>query len=404
MPVASDSGFTKIEGADQLETLVSEARTGGIAGIDTEFLREKTYRARLCLLQVSTREGVYIIDPLNGMDLAPIAGLVGDPDVEVVVHAGRQDFEIFAQEFGVSPTGVFDTQIAAGFAGYGASLPYGRLVQEITGAELAKAESYTDWCKRPLTEKQMKYAANDVRYLIPIADKLKDELVRDGRIDWIADEMAYLEDASLYSNPPLEAWKRVSGRGGLSGRQQAILRELAAWREEAAARRNIPRGWVVKDQSLVEVARRSPDTVGALKSIRGFPAKEAERSFEAIRTAIDDGNASDPITGGKRPSRTAQARARTLAGLADAIVRSRAEAAGIATELVATRSEMEALLMDAFGRRAEPNGHRLLQGWRRHLVGDAIVALAEGRIAVRSTDKPPYIEEVPLERSDDHGE
>lgn len=394
--------LVKVESAEQVDLIAKEARSHGIVGIDTEFLREKTYRARLCLLQISTRDGVYVLDPLDdSIDPRPVAELVGDDEVEVVVHAGRQDFEIFDQEWGIVPKRVFDTQVAAGFAGYGASLPYGRLVQEITGTELAKAESYTDWCKRPLTDKQMKYAANDVRYLIAIADRLKDELVAGGRIEWIADEMAYLEDPALYRSPPEEAWRRVSGRGGLSGKQLATLREVAAWREEAAERRNIPRGWVVKDQSLVEVARRAPDSVAALKSIRGFPAKEAERSFSEIAAAIERARSAEPISPKKRPSRTAITRARTLSGLADAIVRSRAEQAGIATELVATRSEMEALLIDAFNGRVDENDNRLLQGWRRSLAGDAVVALAEGRLAVRSTEKPPYIEEVPMDRSTD---
>lgn len=402
MSAKTGQDLVKIETADQVEQVVAEARSHGIVGIDTEFLREKTYRARLCLLQISTRDGVYVLDPLDdSLDPKPIAELVADEGVEVVVHAGRQDFEIFDQEWGVTPKRVFDTQVAAGFAGYGASLPYGRLVQEIAGVELAKAESYTDWCKRPLSEKQMTYAANDVRFLIVIADRLKDELVQGGRIEWIADEMAYLEDVDLYKSPPEEAWRRVSGRGGLSGKQLAVLREVAAWREETAARRNIPRGWVVKDQSLVEVARRQPESASALKSIRGFPAKEAERSHGEIAAAIERGRSAEPISPKKRPSRTAITRARTLSGLADAIVRSRAEQAGIATELVATRSEMEALLIDAFHGRADENGHRLLQGWRRPLAGDAVVALAEGRLAVRSTDKPPYIEEVPLDRGED---
>lgn len=387
---------TLVAGTAELDRLASEALEHSIIGMDTEFLRERTYRARLCLLQISTRKGVYILDPLEGTELKAIAELVGDDRTEVVVHAGRQDFEIFSQDLGVVPRRVFDVQIAAGFTGYGASLPYGRLVREITGVDLTKGESYTDWCKRPLTETQLTYAANDVRYLIAIADRLKDELVAGGRNEWIGDEMARLEDPALYTDPPEEAWQRVSGRGSLSGGQLAVLKELAAWREETAARRNVPRGWVLKDQSLVEVARRSPATPDAMKAIRGFPSKEVDRSFPALKRAIERGRSAEPLRSGRRPSRTAQARARTLSGIADALVRARADAAGIATELVATRGEMEMLLLDVFGGQSNPEGHKLLQGWRRELAGDAVLALAEGRMAVRSSDKPPYIEEVPL--------
>lgn len=364
-------------------------------------MREKTYRSRLCFVQMATRDNIYLVDPVDGLDLEPVAKLIADAAIEIVVHAGRQDFEIFYEQFGVAPTSVFDVQVAAGFAGYGASLPYGRLVKEIAGHDLEKGASYTDWCRRPLTGEQLRYAADDVRYLLAVAARLKDDLTKGNRIGWVADEMAYLEDASLYDNDPREAWLRVSGRGSLSGRQQAILREVAAWREETAARRDIPRGWVIKDQSLVELARRAPRSVASLKDIRGFPAKEAGRSGEEILAAVARGREAPEVARAARPSRSAQQRARTLSGLADAIVRSRCERARIATELVVTRAELEALLIDVFGGRAEPDRHRLLRGWRKELAGDAVVALAQGRIGVRSTARPPYIEEVPLDRKQD---
>jgi ribonuclease D len=401
LPSKDETRTSFVRSAPELERVAEEARVKGTAGLDTEFMREKTYRARLCLVQISTRDGIYLIDPLDDLDLEPVAKLVADDSVQIVVHAGRQDFEIFFERFGVTPARIFDVQIAAGFAGLGASLPYGRLVKEVMGRDLEKAASYTDWCRRPLTDEQVQYAADDVRYLLAVADRLKDKLTKGRRIDWIEDEMAYLEDPSLYEYDPEEAWRRVSGRGGLSGRQQAILRELAAWRERTAARRDLPRGWVIKDQSLVEAARRAPSSVRALKDLRGFPAKEAERSGEELLEAIERGRKAPELRSPKRPSRSAQLRARTLSGLADAIVRSRCEHAGIATELVATRGELEDLLLAVFAGDLSPERHRTLRGWRKDLVGDAVVALAEGRIAVRSTPEPPYIEEVPLGTTED---
>lgn len=380
----------------ELLDVVAEARERGAFGIDTEFMREKTYRAKLCLVQVATRDGIYLIDPLDGLTLDPIAELIADPEVQTVVHAGRQDFEIFFERFGSVPTGVFDVQLAAGFSGYGASLPYGRLVEMVTGTALTKGESYTDWCRRPLTNAQLKYAADDVRYLLVITDVLQDKLRISGRLEWAMDEMRFFEDRALYELDRDEVWRKVSGRGNLSGRQVAVLRELAAWREEAAARRDIPRGWVIKDQTLVEIARRSPRSVSDLKNARGLPPKEAERSGAAILDAIARGQDGPSVSVPSGPSRSAQVRARTLSGLADAIVRSRCEAAGIAAELVSTRSELESLLADVFDGGPDPSKHRLLQGWRKDLAGDAVVDLAAGRIAVRSIDKPPYIEEVPL--------
>lgn len=387
-PVLDDPG--------SLEAVVEEAKSGSRFGLDTEFLREKTYRARLCLVQVSTTKGVYLLDPLGGLDLAPLAALIADEGVEVIVHAGRQDFELFYERYGAVPRAVFDVQVAAAFAGYGASLPYGRVVEALTGTSLVKGESYTDWCKRPLTTAQLSYAADDVRYLIQMSDKLRSKLGKLGRLDWCLDEMAFYESAAAYEVDPAEVWRKVSGRGGLSGRQMAALRELARWREESAARRDLPRGWVVKDQTLIEIARRMPADREALKGIRGINPREAERSASGVLDAIEKSKSSPPTESIPGPPRAAQSRARLLSGLADAVVRARCEAAGMATELVSTRGELEGLLADVFGGKVDPSQHRLLQGWRKELAGDAVVALAEGRVAVRSIDRPPYVEEVEL--------
>ena len=381
---------------DRLRSLAELARSTGCIAFDTEFMRERTYRAKLCLVQLAAAGDIYIVDPLDEVDLAPVAELIADPELEVVVHAGRQDFEIFYERFGAVPARPFDVQIAAGFAGLGSSLPYGRLVHATTGARLAKSESYTDWCRRPLTEAQLRYAGDDVRYLLQAADDVKQRLERHGRMRWALDEMAELCDASAYEVDTAEAWRRIPGRGSLSGRQLAVLRELARWREDAAARRDLPRGWVVKDQSLIEIARRSPSDVAALRSIRGLSAKEAERSGKHILEAVRRGREAPPIDIPRGPGRPAQIRARATAGLADALLRARCEEAGVAPELVATRADLESLLTALFADGSAPPGHRLLQGWRRELFGDDLVSLAQGRVALRAVEGSPYIEEVPL--------
>jgi ribonuclease D len=367
--------------------------------MDTEFMREKTYRARLCLLQIAVGDDIYLVDPLQKVDLAPIAGLIASDDVEIVVHAGRQDFELFYEGFGAVPHRVFDIQIAAGFAGYGSSLSYGRLVEAVLGTRIEKGESYTDWCRRPLTDAQLTYAADDVRYLIPAAETLERELTEKGRLDSIRGEMAALEREETFAIDPNEVYLKVGGRGTLSGKQLGVLRELARWREETASRRDVPRGWVIKDQTLIELARRGPSSIGDLKDIRGLNAKEAERSGRAILQAVTDGRASGAVDRARPPSRTAQARAKMLSGMADAVVRARCEAAGVATELVATRGEVESLLLDLFSGKLDESAHRVLQGWRRELVGDAILGLARGRIGVRAIDRPPYVEEVEVDGS-----
>ena len=199
-----------------------------MVALDTEFLRERTYRARLCLVQLATKDDIWLIDAAVQDDLTSVSGLLSDPSVQIVVHAGKQDLQIFHDAYGVLPRNVFDVQIAAGFAGLGASLPYGRLVSEVLGVRLEKGESYTDWCTRPLTSAQLSYAADDVRYLIQAADLLKAQLSEMERMGWVEEEMAALQTDSSYTSDPGDAWRRVGGRGSLSGRQAAVLKEVCA--------------------------------------------------------------------------------------------------------------------------------------------------------------------------------
>lgn len=376
--------------------IAAEARSAGEIGLDTEFMRERTYRARLCLVQIATPDNVYIVDPLEVQDLSEIAALIADPGVEVVVHAGRQDLEIFFERYDVIPCRIYDIQMAAAFAGLGASLPYGRLVQELTGAKLNKGESYTDWCKRPLTEEQMVYAADDVRYLLEAARELKRRLEQQGRAGWVLEELAALESREAFETDLDEVYKRVGGRGSLTGKQLGVLREVARWREMEAQRRDTPRGWVVKDPTLIEIARRAPTSIGALSKTRGLNAKEAERFGRDILDAIQKGISGQEVKTVKAPPRSAQVRARVLSGPCDAIVRSRCEAANIATELVSTRGELEALLADISAGIKDLSRHRMMRGWRKELAGDHVVAFASGAVSLHATESPPYIEEVGL--------
>ena len=362
--------------------------------LDTEFMRERTYRARLCLVQIAIDQDVFIVDPLDVKDLSAMAELIADPTVEVIVHAGRQDLEIFYEQYGSVPSNIYDVQVAAAFAGYGASLPYGRLVQETTGTRLKKGESYSDWCHRPLTAEQLSYAADDVRYLVEVAERLKGELERQGRATWVREELTALESKDAYEMDLDEAYRRVGGRGSLTGKQLAVLRAVAAWRESEAQRRDMPRGWIVKDPTLVEIARRGPTSVGSLSKIRGLHQREADRFGAQIIRVVKEGLAGEEVQAPKAPPRGAQTRARVLSGPCDAIVRSRCEAAGLATELVSTRGELETLLADVSAGVTDLSRHRLMQGWRRELAGDHVVAFVEGRVSLRAMPQPPYIEEV----------
>lgn len=380
-----------------LQHALDAVRTSGSMALDTEFMREKTYRARLCLVQVAALDHIFLLDPLSSLDLGPLALLIEDPNIEVLVHAGKQDLEIFFEEHGCVPTNVFDVQLAAAFAGYGSSLPYGRLVESVLGMPLEKGESYTDWCRRPLTDAQMRYAADDVRYLPGVATHLKGKLIELKRLEWVKEELKDLERPGSYGIDIDKVWKKVTGRGTLRGGQAAVLRELAMWREEAAARRDLPRGWVLKDPTLIELARRAPSSTSDLRSIRGLNPKEVDRSGDEILAAVERGRKAPKIEFDKSPSKSIQVRARMMSGLADALVRTRCERANIATEVVMTRPELEAVLADVISGVPENGSHRLLQGWRRELAGEAVMGLARGDIALKVVASPPYIQEVELD-------
>lgn len=384
-----------VTGAEGINHAVDAARSRGTMALDTEFMRERTYFARLCLVQVEAAEHIYLIDPLENVDLQPLADALADPAIEVLVHAGKQDLDIFNERHGVVPANVFDVQVAASFAGFGANLPYGRLVEAALGVTLEKGESYTDWCRRPLTEAQLRYAADDVRYLHGIAERLKARLQELDRLEWVREELrSSFEDASAYEAGEETAWRKVAGRGSLKPKQVSVLREVAAWRERAAAQRDLPRGWVVKDPTLIEIARRSPQTADDLRAIRGLNEKEVDRSGRELIEAIRRGKSAPPPEATPQAPRNAQIRARMTIGLADALVRARCERADISSEAVTTRGELEAILTAAFAGTLDESSFRLLRGWRKELAGAAVLDLASGKLGLRVIDNPPYVEET----------
>ena len=379
-----------------LGEVLERCSAAGWVGLDTEFWRERTYRSRLCLAQLAVEDTIFLVDPMADLDMAGVAALIADAHVEIILHSGGQDLELFHEHWGVVPERIFDVQRAAGFAGYGASLAYGNLVNVVLGVSLTKGESYTDWCRRPLTEEQLTYAADDVRYLAAIADLLKERLAGLGRTEWVDEEMRVIEATAGRDVDADSAWRKVGGRGSLSRAQNTVLRELAWWREQSAARRDVPRGWVIKDVTLTEIARRGPSSKKELMGVRGMNPKEVERSGDELIAAVARGKAAPPIELEPTPSKNVQMRARMLAGIADALLRARCEAGQVASELVATRAQVEALLAAVISGGNELSGQRLQQGWRKTLAGDAIVDLARGRIALKVIGHPPYVQEVPL--------
>ena len=361
--------------------LAEEARAAGRIGIDTEFVSEGHYQAQLCLVGVAVGERVALLDPLtDSLDPAPLASVLADPSVEVVVHAGWQDMAILRRVWRCQPRNVFDTQIAAGFAGFSAQAGYGTLLTEALGLKLAKTASFTRWDVRPLTPEQVAYARDDVAHLLPLADALTERLRRSGRLEWAREECRRLEEASDVRDP-LTAYLRLPKVSQLNPVARAVARELAAWRERTAAAEDRPVGTVLGDAALLEIARRRPTTLEGLSRIRGLQPSTIRRRGEQVLAAVQRGIEAGPLRGEPVERQESHPADAPLIALAEALVRARAQAAGLAYELVAARSDL-ARIVNAVRRHHPEPDVRTLRGWRRDLVGEELLRLLEGRLAL----------------------
>ena len=360
--------------------------------IDTEFLREKTYWPKLCLVQLAFGEDAAAIDALApGIDLAPLFGLLDDRDVLKVFHSAAQDMEVFWKVAGRLPAPIFDTQVAAMVCGFGEQAGYATLASRLAGADLDKASQLTDWSLRPLSSRQIKYALSDVTHLCTIYDKLSAQVGENGRATWVSEEMAALTSEDRYLAEPREAWRRIRIRRP-SRRALAVLREVGAWRERKAQQRDLPRNWVLRDEALVEIATHSPRTVKDLERVRGLSAAAARgRDGQALLAAVGEALALSEDQWPELPPRRAPVRGHeTLVALLQALLRLRCEAQGVAPRLVATRDELE--LLAVLDDPSDEPDLRLLKGWRRDLFGDDALALKDGRLAL--TGEGPGVREV----------
>ncbi|HTU27943.1 MAG TPA: ribonuclease D [Solirubrobacteraceae bacterium] len=368
------------------------ARERGRFGIDTEFMSEGRYRALLCLVQVSVDGGpdsaspeplVLLIDSLTDVDVTPFAALLADPSIEVVLHAGRQDVAILRRAWHTEINNIFDTQIAAGFAGGSAQAGYGNLLGSVLGLRVGKTASYTRWDARPLTSEQLGYAAEDVVHLLALADEIRDRLGSSGRLEWAREECRRLESATDERDPDT-AWERLPRVGQLDPRSRAVARELAAWRERTAAAADRPVGSIVADPALVELAKRKPSNPQGLEQIRGLHPPVIKRRGDAILEAIARGREAEPIAREEARGRSEPGDAPLIA-LVESLLRARALDAGLAYELIAARAELEQIVGAA--RRQDPEPPvRTLQGWRSELVGDDLRALLAGQRALSVGD------------------
>jgi ribonuclease D len=365
-----------IDATPALLELVKRCRDYESIALDTEFVWERTYYPRLGLIQLALdKDTCFLLDAVALEDLTPLGELLASPDLIKILHDAPQDLTIIRRVTGAFPCAVFDTRCAAGFADLRSTISLAELVATVAGVDLPKTESRTDWIRRPLTAEQISYAAEDVCYLHAVREKLVQRVEQRGRTQWLAEELAHLDDPGLYKErEPQEQFRRVKGSGRASRRELAILRVLAAWREEEARRCDRPRGRVIPDSTLLFLARRRPQSQEALTAVGGLGKRYADTVLELVARGLETPEADWPQRrGGRRPAD--EERVESEVARAMSILRSRGESEVIDPPFVAARAEVKALIIA--GPEADPLEHRLLRGWRRLLVGDQLLEMMQ---------------------------
>ncbi len=374
--------FTPITETDALAQFCQAQADSRFLAIDTEFVRESTYYPQLCLIQVAGDTGAAAIDALaEGLDLAPFFDLLAKEDLPKVFHAGRQDLEIFYNLSGRVPHPVFDTQVAAMVLGFGDQVGYDVLVRKVEGVQIDKSSRFTDWSQRPLTDRQITYAMADVIHLRPVYESLSKRLEDAQRAHWLIEEMAVLTAERTYRADPSEAWRRLKARG-LKPRALAVLREIAAWREAEAQRRDTVRNRVLRDDTLLDIAGSAPRDAKALGRIRGFPKGQIDGRIgtgvlQAVQRAFEIPDKDLPKS---RRREAPPPGAGPIGDLLKVLLKARCEEAGVASRLVANGEEIEKLA-------AEDNPDSpVLHGWRRELFGEDALRLKRGELTMSVRD------------------
>src|SRR6266852_3019898 len=370
---------TLISDTDALAQFCARQKGTRFVAVDTEFMRERTYWPILCVVQVAGPDEAAAIDALApGIELAPLLALMADPQILKVFHAARQDLEIFFQlSGGQVPHSVFDTQVAAMVCGFGDSASYETLVKRLAGATLDKASRFTDWAHRPLSARQIEYALADVVHLRTVYERLQQLLAQNGRVGWFAEEMADLVDPAIYRGEPSEAWRRFRLRGRADRRMLGVLRAVAAWREAAAQQRDLPRGRIMRDEAILEIAAHAPKSIESLARTRSLGKGVAEGKLgRDILEAVAQGLA-DPDPPPAIPAKAeAPPGIGPLIELLRVLLKQRCEDFQVAQKLVASADDLEAIAA------ADNAPVRALHGWRREVFGDDAVALKHGRLAL----------------------
>lgn len=363
--------------ASLAEFCARQSETPYIA-VDTEFLRESTYWPKLCLVQVGGPDGAAAVDPLApGIDLAPLTALMGNPSVLKVFHSARQDIEIFYHLTGAVPRPLFDTQVAAMVCGFGESVAYDTLASRLAGARIDKTSRFTDWSKRPLTDKQLRYALDDVVYLRPVYEHLRGQLIENGRETWLDEEMAVLTDPATYAMDPDVAWRRIKVRSA-PPKMLVALRELAAWREREAQKRDLPRGRLLRDDILVDIANQQPRTSADLSRCRGLSSNMAE-GWQGAGLLAAVARAKE-VPQGDWPSVDERLVLPPGAGpiveLLKVVLKLCSDEHGVAQKLLANVADLELIAVD------DDANVPALRGWRRTVFGDRALAVKNGRMGL----------------------
>ncbi|MCB4824625.1 ribonuclease D [Roseicella aerolata] len=364
--------------AEDLAALCERLRGEEFVTVDTEFMRERTYWPELCVVQLAGDHEVAVVDALaEGMDLAPLGALLADPKVTKVFHAARQDIEIFLLKFDAVPTPLFDTQVAAMVAGFGDQVSYDGLARSLAGAQIDKAHRFSDWSARPLSASQIAYAAADVTHLRRIYTGLRNRLEREGRLEWVAEEMAALQEPSTYRTEPENAWERLKPRTS-NRRFLGMLKALAAWREREAQRINIPRQRLVKDETLLELAATMPETPADLARARGISEGFAKgRSGAGLLAAIKEARTQPDSALPEPPKeRGGASPSPALVALLKVLLAAKSEEHHVAPKLLASSDDLDRLATES-----SPD-LPALHGWRREVFGEAALALKSGRLAL----------------------
>lgn len=379
----SNDRLLYIDSIPALRELAGELIGTDWVAVDTEFIRDRTYFPKFCLLQLANERLAACIDALAVNDLSSLDPLFDDGNIVKVFHSCRQDLEILYRLRGRLPRPLFDTQVAAPFLGFQEQIGYSTLVAELLKIRLPKSHTRTDWSIRPLTPEQLKYAADDVIYLGLVYRTLVEKLARLGRRDWVEEEFRCLDDPDIYDPPPHDAWVRINGITQLNPAQAGILRELAAWRENLARQQDCPRNWLIKDELLLELAKQRPKDMRELKAVRGLDERIARRHAPALLHLLTRASTLATLPLRLKPTTETPA-LEALLDILSAVVRLRAAEHTINPAILASRKNLREFI-------DSPSESPLTQGWRRMLVGDDLLAMLAGRKSLTVTQSRIHI-------------